>query len=674
MSQFRTEQIKHMNYIITKNPEYFSFGEYNFCRLEDMILSNTIGIDTETTGLEARKHEIFCIQIGTGSNNYIIHMYDDNYTFDDVRPYIEDKILVGQNLTFDLGFFALQNFFPKQVRDCMIASKIIYNGDALNMRNDFATLMQRELGVFYDKTDQKNISTVKLSQKSTIEYSFNDVDRLLELHDALSAKIDALGFRATYDLHCRYIRALAYMEQCGFGLSSKAWAAKMKEDESNVFKHKQAIEEYIFDTLPKFRDAQLDMFDTKKTIKISLTSPLQMLRVFKELGINTKDKDGKESINETIISKSKHEFVEKWLNFQEAQHRVSTFGKGIYDRIEDERIYTSFNPMVDTARLSTRKGGINFLNFPADKETRKCFEANEGNVVIVCDFSAQEGVIMADLSGDSAMTKSVVDGDDLHCMFARVLFPELEELSDEEIIKNHKDKRQDAKVPRFLFSYGGNSFTLHTNEGFPLDRAIEIEKGFKELHEGLYKWGDEVYKDSIEKGYIESADGWKLKLPKYEMFLELREKVESISKEDWNIYKVGKTEYRRFKDNPEYIIEKEMAYNFYMSKKRSVSEFFKLKSEYQRLCLNSPVQSRAAHQLKLATCLFFEWLEKNNLIWKVLICNTIHDEIIAESEEYLGPVVAKNLSKFMQQAGNHYLTNLKINAEAHYGKNWAEAK
>ena len=116
----------------------------------------------------------------------------------------------------------------------------------------------------------------------------------------------------------------------------------------------------------------------------------------------------------------------------------------------------------------------------------------------------------------------------------------------------------------FLFSYGGNAFTLHTNEGFPLDRAIEIEKGFKELHEGLYKWGDEVYKDSIEKGYIESADGWKLKLPKYEMFLELREKVESISKEDWNIYKVGKTEYRRFKDNPEYIIEKEMAYNFYM--------------------------------------------------------------------------------------------------------------
>lgn len=38
------------NYIITKHLEFFKkIGNYNYCDLEDMVLSNTIAIDTETT-------------------------------------------------------------------------------------------------------------------------------------------------------------------------------------------------------------------------------------------------------------------------------------------------------------------------------------------------------------------------------------------------------------------------------------------------------------------------------------------------------------------------------------------------------------------------------------------------------------------------------------------------
>jgi hypothetical protein len=48
----------------------------------------------------------------------------------------------------------------------MLASKILYNGDFWNSRHDFGSCMVREL--HYDKTDQKNIHLVKLSQQSTI--------------------------------------------------------------------------------------------------------------------------------------------------------------------------------------------------------------------------------------------------------------------------------------------------------------------------------------------------------------------------------------------------------------------------------------------------------------------------------------------------------------------------
>lgn len=207
-----------------------------------------------------------------------------------------------------------------------------------------------------------------------------------------------------------------------------------------------------------------------------------------------------------------------------------------------------------------------------------------------------------------------------------------------------------------------------------MERAIEIEKGFKELHAGLYKWGDEVYEKAIKVGYIESADGWKLKLPKYKEFMEMKEKVEGITKYQWGMYKEGKAEYKRLKENPEYRVKNEDEYNLYKSLKSAVSGFFKLKSEYQRLCLNNPVQVRGAMMIKLATCLIFEWIEKNNLFWKVLIDNSIHDELVLETIEELGEKVREILQKFMIQAGNHYLKNLSINAEASIGKSWSSAK
>jgi DNA polymerase-1 len=659
-----------------------------------MVLPETIALDTETTGLFPRNCDIFCIQIGTGKDNYIIHMYDDNYEFVDAIPYLNNKVLIGHNILFDLGFMYKYGFFPKKVLDTMLATKILYNGQlekytkqdggvvSIPVKADFGSVMKRELGVVYDKTDQKNIHLVKLSQKSTIEYSFNDVDRLVELHDVLLAKIDAGGYRATYDLHCRFIRALAYMEQCGLPISSKKWSEKMAVDLHNAKLGKENIEGYIYDNLASYRDTQLDMFQEVKNIHCSIDSPKQMLKVFANFGIPTKDKDGKDSTNIKILSKSKHAFIPEWTKYQNANHRVTTFGASIHNQIQNERIFTNFNPMVDTARLSTRKGGINFLNFPSDKATRYCFTCDEEHVMIVCDYSGQETVVAADLSGDAAMTKSVVDGDCLHCAFARILFPELAELDDETIIAEHKNKRQEAKAPRFAFQYGGSAFTIHQDKGIPLKEAQKIEEAFKLLHSGLYVWGEAEFQKAIKVGYIESADGWKLALPYFNDFKSLGEQVDKITREEWTMYSAGKKEYVKYKESLEsknketvpYVIVNPQHLEVYRKYKTVVSNYFKLRGEYQRLCLNNPVQSRSAHQLKLALCLIFEWIEENGYIWKVKLCNSVHDEIVLEAPKCLANEAKLALETAMLTGGNHYLKNLKIKADANIGPSWGEAK
>lgn len=668
------------NYIITKTPEFFEkIGQFNFCQLEDMILPEILAVDTETTELKAILGDIFAIQIGTGINNYLIHCYDNNYIAQDVTPYLEDKILIGHNLTFDLGFFYKYGFYPDKVKDTFIASKILYNG-IKEYRHDFGTVFERELGINYNKSEQKNINKIKLSTSKSIEYCFNDVDRLIELHTHLETKIIEGGFQDTYNLHCEYIKALAYMEQCGVPLSKEKWLQKIELDKQVLKEKEQLVSNYITSNLPQFHQQQLDLFSSEVKLNIDLSSPKQMLSVFKSLKINCIDDEGKDSISENVIKKSKHEFVKIWLDFQSAKHDVTTFGNNIFEKVIDGRIYTSYNPILDTARISSRKGDVNTLNLPANQRTRECIEAKPGFKMIVSDYEGQETRVGADITGDEAMIDSIINGSDLHCAFAKVLYPELQELSDEEIIKNHKDKRTAAKAPRFAFAYGANAYTIHINEGIPLKEAKIIEEAYKNLHAGIYEWGGKKLQEVLKLGYIESTMGFKLHLPDFKRFKELQVKVEQISKREWELYKEGKEEHKKLEKAREqkriYEIQKKTEYDYYMKNKSLISRFFKLKAQYYRLTLNNPVQATSAHQTKLAACMLFDFIKQNNHLGLTKICIIPHDEFVLEVKNELTELYKKKLGYFMREAGNKFINNplIKMNADAEIGENWYSAK
>jgi hypothetical protein len=64
----------------------------------------------------------------------------------------------------------------------------------------------------------------------------------------------------------------------------------------------------------------------------------------------------------------------------------------------------------------------------------------------------QENAISADLSGDKTMVDVILKGLDLHCAFARLIFPEIKDLTDQEIKKQHSEKRDFSKSPRFALT------------------------------------------------------------------------------------------------------------------------------------------------------------------------------------------------------------------------------
>lgn len=678
-----------MNYIVTKNKDFFvKIGNYNYLTIEELNLPNVLAFDSETTGLFFLQDDMFCFQIGTGKDNYLIDLQNYNsmfdsdlsYTFKDVKHILENKELVFHNANFDLTFLYKHNFYPNKVKDTFLASKILHNGEHASFKHDFGSVMEREINVIYDKSEQKNIHKTRISTQKAIQYCFNDVDKLLELHDNLVVKLKNFGAYDAYLSNCEFIKALAYMETCGLPISKQKWYEKMQEDLKNSKNAQNKIIEYIYDNLPKFRQNQLSLFETDKKVKVMLSSVKQMIPVFKELKINTLDDDNKDSIQEDVINKSEHEFVKLWLSYKEAEHRVTTFGESILEKIINNRLYSRFNPIVDTNRISSRKGEINFLNFPADKYTRECFEANKGFLMIVADFEGQETVTSCDWSGDEAMMDSILNSSCLHCAFARVIFPEIKDLSDDEIKKHHKDKRNFAKAPRFAFQYGGNAYTIHSKQNIPYEEAVNIEKAFKELHKGIYEFGDKKLEESVKTGYVESCEGFKLKLPFFDKYQELEKQLNNFSKNDWDLYKAGKEEnklYIKSKETEEvYKIKNKEAHKFYLNNRSFISEFFKLKSSYLRLCLNNPSQAKAAFQTKRAVSKLFDYIKLRNHIGLVKICNVPYDEIVLEVKEELCNEYIDKLAYFMINEGNYYLTNPKLimRAEAKADISWGKAK
>ncbi len=675
-----------MNYIITKNPDFFKkIGNYNFCNLSDMVLPNKIALDKETTGLEALKDKVFSIQIGTGKDNYLIDLqeYDTPLVrgkqlyYEEVVPYIKDKELVGHNISFDIGFAYMKGFFPKKVRDTMIASKILHNGEPKWVKHDFGAVMERELGLDYDKSEQKNIHKVRLSTAKAIQYCFNDVDRLLELEADLHSKLEKYGATETYKLNCDYLRAMVYMELCGLPISKEKWAAKMKYDEETSLQAQNTIINYIYDKLPKYRDNQLSLFDEVKKIKPLLSSPKQMIPVFKDLGINILDDEGNESIEENVLNKSPHEFVELWLNYKESEHRVTTFGQSILDKIENGHIYTTFNPIVDTCRISSRKGKINFLNFPADKITRDCFQASKGYKIIVSDFDNQEARILADKSQNTATLKTILEGACTHCILAREVFEELREMSDDEIKKKHKDKRQIGKIANFTFAFGGNGYTASKNLNISIEEGDRIYQAYQRINKEVFEWGNKILEEALKTGYIESADGFKLKLPYYDEYIKLSNKIKSFTKDEWSLYKVGKILFKDTGlDKSNLSIDERKGLNFYLEHKDDVSHVAKTRSKYFRLSLNNPIQSTASHQTKRAMVNLFDFIVDNNHLRRARLSNCPHDEIVMEVVDELVHIYQPKLGEIMRNAADRYLTSgiIKSGAEANVGNSWQEAK
>lgn len=499
-----------MIYLVTNQQSAFTPEEYLLSTVRDSLnyLNNleSIALDSETEGFDPYTKSMISLQLGNRERQYVIDISTVNIQL--YKEVIESKLILIQNAKFDLKFLFKYKIVPMRIYDTFLAERVLSTGLDYVQKN-LGALVFGYCGISLDKSIVTVIGTEGLTTR-VIQYAADDVKYLHEIMEKQMIRINELRLQKTISLDNKYVLVLAYIEYCGVYLDSKKWKIKCIEDRQHLLDVKEELDKYILDReneFSEFIDKQYDLFSEGFTCRINWNSEKQVVPLMQQLGVNTNVKDKhtgiiKNSIDQKVLRPQigVHELVLIYIKYKGHQKEVSTYGENWFNYINPitHRIHTSYTQIMNTGRLSSGHRGNkkkgqpqqpNMQNVPSEARTRSCFTAMLGNKLIVSDYSGQEQIVLANKSQDKDLLRFYNEGlGDMHSFVASKIFPELSNLSLDEIKKNHKDKRQIAKAAGFAINYGGTGITIAENLSMSIDKGEEVYKAYFKAFPGLAKY------------------------------------------------------------------------------------------------------------------------------------------------------------------------------------------
>lgn len=606
--------------------------------------------DSETSGRDARICKLLCAQLGNfeGTDQIVI-----DCTTIDIRLYkeiLETHYLICHNGKFDLQFLYNYEIIPRLIYDTMIVEQFLYlgypkKGEYGGIGFSLKDVAERRLGINIDKTVRGEIIWRGLDLR-VIRYAAGDVVYLGNIMKDQRKDLDKIpNSLVGAKLECDFVPAIAYLEWCGVKMDVDKWKAKMQKDKEELDKYEEALNSFVEDdkSLSEFTKVNLqgdlfNGFDTKPHCTINWASNRQVVKLAKKLGFNTQTKDkktgkDKDSVLEKLLSVQKginDKFLELYFTYQEKSKLVSSFGQGHINAINPitGRIHTNYyqlgaasgrmscgsdKPNTDLAKLKGLSPKDctypNMQQLPHDEITRSCFIAEEGNMFVSCDYSAQEGRVQGDIYNDQAILKMYREGIDGHSMYAKIFFKdELKDIDVHDVKKLRPDLRSKAKGPEFALAYGGGFTTIMQQLKCSEEEAKKLVANYEEGFKGTIAFAKKGSAFVRKNGYIVicSMTGHRLHWYDHQEWLE---RQESFTKEFWEEYR---TMHKGTGDNIAQM----------------VSMHFKAVSYYDRLARNAPPQGTSACMTKKAVTDIFNWIVDNSYFGIILLCVLVHDKIL----------------------------------------------
>lgn len=228
--------------------------------------------------------------------------------------------------------------------------------------------------------------------------------------------------------------------------------------------------------------------------------------------VNAKTKKGNPSTSSESLGDlmGGEKRLESIVKYKEVKSVYSTFVEGMLERVEDDKIYPSFNVSgTTTGRIS--HSNPNMGNLPKTGIIRNFFIPSPGMVFIGADYSQLEVVIEANLTEDLQLLKIINEGANKHDITAQGLGID----------------RNGAKTLNFALQYGAGAGKVSRILGCSKTEGEDIFKRYWELYSGVFSLKEKVNKEIQETGQITNLAGRTRHFPKtnnkYEVFKQQRQ-------------------------------------------------------------------------------------------------------------------------------------------------------
>lgn len=460
----------------------------------------------------------------------------------------KDAVLIGQNLSYDLPFLALQyDIYAEKVRDTMLIAQLRWRGDKLLHDNTdasfklsalynrciplslFINLTGKDFKAYEDfkAKHQKEDWGVEYLSDSQLDYSADDVRLIFYVYDSLIKECNAFikrhrksGLKYLIDVECDNALEYGLMKAIGVGFDAdyhKNELIPYLEQKADEAEEKLVrIKECWIEVQGPLKCPKKNPHYEPKTIFINPASSDQLGRALTEnLGFTLpKTETGKLSCTGEILNElfwraepgKARDVLELILQYRKAKSFLSKNGENSLHYIhEDGRVHPSIYQMgsdmdsIDTGRSSAKNPAI--MTIPArDKmfheEGKTAFELfrrsyipADDHVLIGADFSNEEVRVITEFSGDSELTRLFKANADLH----------------QNTADNIGLDRDGGKLFFLASQYGAKEKkiqkTLYEDSGGIIDLPLERVKELREDHFKLYNGLARKIKESAD--YIE---------------------------------------------------------------------------------------------------------------------------------------------------------------------------
>lgn len=586
--------------------------------LDKLSRADTIGIDTETTSLDAMNAALVGISIAfqAGEAVYIpvghsLTAAPEQLDLQDVlghlKPYLENPALkkIGQNLKYDQHVFANYGIALNGIAgDAMLASYIIES----HLGHGLDELSERWLGletITYESLcgkGAKQIGFADVAIGQATEYAAQDADFALRLEAHLRAQMDEKQLEMYEKMELPVAQVLFEMERNGVQIDRAELARQSAELGAELMKLEQQA--YAAAGQP-----------------FNLNSPKQLQEIlFDKMGIPTKGlkktAKGGISTNEAVLEQLAPDYPLPKIILQNRSlaKLKSTYTDKLPDMISprDNRVHTTYAQAVAiTGRLASNNP--NLQNIPIrtaeGRRVRRAFTAPPGSVIVSADYSQIELRIMAHLSGDKTLIAAFQNGEDVHRRTAAEVFGTAPE-------NVSPEQRRYAKTINFGLIYGMGQYGLAKSLGIDNLSAKNFIDRYFARYPGVAEYMQRTKEQAAAQGFVETLFGRRLYLP------DIRNKNANA------------------------------------------------RAGAERAAINAPMQGTASDLIKRAMIDVSRWLVSDDLKSKLIM--QVHDELVLEVVETELDFVKEKLPQIMAKVGGGLL-DVPLVAEVGVGENWEEA-